>query len=182
MASNIQVQRICQFCNKEFTARTTVTRYCSDNCSKRGYKARKRAEKIEKSQNETKTIKAKPISDIKEKEFLTVSDVATLLNFSQRTVYRLIKQGTIKGVNIAQRKTLVRRTDIDKLFELPPPQKPPQPIQYKIEDCYSIGEVLNKYSVSEKAIQGIISRNSIPKQKQGKFTYVPKRLIDKVLT
>lgn len=180
MASNIQVQRICQYCNKEFTARTTVTMYCGDYCAKRGYKARKRAEKIEKSQTQTKAIKEKPINDIKAKDFLTVADVAALLNFSHRTVYRLIKQGTIRGVNLAQRKTLIRRVDIDKLFELPPPQKPPQPTQYKIEDCYNIGEVLNKYSVSEKAIQDIIKRNSIPKQKQGKFTYVPKTMIDSI--
>lgn len=182
MASNIQVQRICQYCDKEFTARTTVTMYCGDYCAKRGYKARKRAEKIEKSQTQTKAIKEKPINDIKAKDFLTVADVAALLNFSHRTVYRLIKQGTIRGVNLAQRKTLIRRVDIDKLFELPQPQKQPQPTQYKIEDCYNIGEVQGKFSISEKALYDIIKRNSIPKQKQGKFTYVPKTLIDKLLT
>ncbi|MFA6334291.1 MAG: CHC2 zinc finger domain-containing protein [Bacteroidales bacterium] len=30
MGSNIRVQRICQYCGKEFTARTTVTKYCGD--------------------------------------------------------------------------------------------------------------------------------------------------------
>ena len=72
--------------------------------------------------------------------------------------------------------------DIDKLFELPQPQKQPQPTQYKIEDCYNIGEVQGKFSISEKALYDIIKRNSIPKQKKGKFTYVPKTLIDKLLT
>lgn len=180
MASNIQVQRICQFCDKEFTARTTVTRYCSDNCSKRGYKARKRAEKIENSNKKTKTIKEKPIADINAKVFLSVREVATLIGCSRQTVYSIINTGRLKAVNLKEKKTIIRRVDIDKLFELPKPQA--QPIQYKIEDCYNIGEVLNKYSVSEKAIQGIISRNNIPKQKQGKFTYVPKTLIDNVLT
>ena len=51
MSSNIRVQRICQFCGKEFTARTTVTKYCSDVCAKRAYKARKRTEKVEISNN-----------------------------------------------------------------------------------------------------------------------------------
>lgn len=184
MASNIQVQRICQYCKKEFTARTTVTQYCGDYCAKRGYKARKRAEKIEKSQTQTKAIKEKPITDLKAKEFLTVNDAATLLNFSTRTVYRLIKVGTLNGVNLAQRKTLVRRVDIDRLFELPKPAHitEVQPMQYEITDCYNIGEIQTKFGISEKALYDLIKRNSIPKQKQGKFTYVPKTLIDTILS
>ena len=38
MASNIKVQKICQQCGKEFTARTTVTRCCGDACAKKAYK------------------------------------------------------------------------------------------------------------------------------------------------
>ena len=47
MSSKIEVQRICQYCEQEFTARTTVTKYCSHKCGQRAYKARKRAETIE---------------------------------------------------------------------------------------------------------------------------------------
>lgn len=116
MSSNIQIKRICQQCSKEFTARTTVTRYCGDTCAKRAYKARKRTEKIEVSNTETQRTKTKPIEEIKAKEFLTVRDIATLLNCSLRTAYRLIETGNIKAVNIAQRKTLVKRSEIDKIF------------------------------------------------------------------
>jgi excisionase family DNA binding protein len=182
MASNIQVQRICQYCDKEFTARTTVTQYCSDVCAKRGYKARKRAEKVEKSNKETKAIKEKPIADVNAKVFLSVREVATLIGCSRQTVYGIINSGRLNAVNLKEKKTIIRRVDIDKLFELPQPQKQPQPTQYKIEDCYNIGEVQGKFSISEKALYDIIKRNSIPKQKQGKFTYVPKTLIDKLLT
>ena len=48
MSSNIAIQRICQHCGKEFTARTTVTQYCSDDCAKRAYKARIKAAKFGK--------------------------------------------------------------------------------------------------------------------------------------
>lgn len=119
MSSNLKVQRICQHCGKEFTARTTVTKYCGDDCAKRAYKARQRAAKVELSNAETKIIKAKPIEEIKAKEFLTVRDVSVLLNSSHHTVYRLITHGYIKGVNISQRKTLIRRSEIDKLFKQP---------------------------------------------------------------
>ena len=116
MSSNIQIQRVCQHCGKEFTARTTVTQYCGDNCAKRAYKARHRAAKVEASNTETQLIKAKPLEQIKAKEYLTVRDVAILLNSSIRTAYRLIEQGNIRAVNISQRKTLVKRSEIDKLF------------------------------------------------------------------
>ncbi|MGA1976618.1 MAG: helix-turn-helix domain-containing protein [Bacteroidales bacterium] len=116
MSSNIKVQRICQHCGKEFTARTTVTRYCSDNCAKRAYKARERAAKVEVCNKETQHIKAKPIDEIKAKEFLNVRDVATLLNCSVRSVYYYIKSGNIKAVNLAERATRVKRSEIDRLF------------------------------------------------------------------
>jgi excisionase family DNA binding protein len=119
MSSNIRIQRICQYCGKEFEARKTTTKTCSDNCAKRLYKALKRGEKIEIAKAETLRTKTRPIEELKAKEFLTVRDVATLLNCSLRTAYRLIEQGNINAVNIAQRKTLIRRSDIDKLFEQP---------------------------------------------------------------
>ena len=72
MSSKIEVQRICQYCEQEFTARTTVTKYCSLKCSQKAYKARKRAEKIERSNTDTTRIKSQSIEQLKSKEFLTV--------------------------------------------------------------------------------------------------------------
>lgn len=116
MSSNIRVQRICQHCGKEFTARTTVTRHCGDDCAKRAYSARKRAVIIEQSNYEIQRIITKPAEELKAKEFLTVRDVATLLNCSVRSVYYYIKNGNIKAVNLAERTTRIKRSDIDKLF------------------------------------------------------------------
>ena len=119
MSSNIQVQRICKHCGEEFTARTTVTQYCGDICAKRAYKARQKAAKVDASNKETVSIISRPVEELKAKEFLTVRDVAKLLNLSVRTTYRIIEQGNIKAVNLAQRKTLVKRSDIDILFSKP---------------------------------------------------------------
>lgn len=57
MSSNIRIQRICQCCGKEFTARTTTTKTCSDNCAKMLYKQKRRDAKIESSNSETQRIK-----------------------------------------------------------------------------------------------------------------------------
>ena len=79
MSSNIRITRICQHCEKEFIAKTTVTKYCSDTCAKRAYKARKKAEKIAASNEKTKQQLEKPIIEIQAKEFLSIKKPVSLL-------------------------------------------------------------------------------------------------------
>lgn len=114
----MKVQRICQHCDDEFTARTSVTKYCSNNCAKRAYKARKRAEKIARSNTETQRIKNKPIEDLKAKEFLKVKEAAQLLDCSVRTVYNHIERGNLKATNLGQRITRIKRSHLNHLFEM----------------------------------------------------------------
>ena len=184
MSSNIQVQRICQHCGKEFTALKTVTRYCSHRCNSAAYKQKVRAGKVEQSNIETQRIKNQPIEELKAKEFLTVREVARLLNCSVRSAYYYIESGTISAVNLGQRMTRVKRSEIDKLFQSnsQPQTKEAEPIQYDIKDCYTLTEVQDKYGVSESTVQQLIKRNSIPKIKKGWYAYVPKQIIDKLLS
>ena len=183
MSSNIKVQTICQPCGNEFTARTTTTLYCSNRCSSAAYKARQMAGKVEESNKQTQRIKNQPIEELKAKEFLTVREVARLLNCSVRSAYYYIENGTIKAVNLGQRITRVKRSEIDKLFEQPQPEQPkPETKQFDITDCYTINEVLEKYSISETALHSLIKRQSIPKIKKGWYAYVPKPIIDKLLS
>lgn len=185
MSSNIEVQRICQYCGNEFTARTTVTRFCSNRCSSTANKKKARAEAIQAVNKQTQSLKTRPIEELKAKEFLTVREVAQLLNCSVRSAYYYIESGTIKAVNLGQRITRVKRSDIDKLFEQPQPVNvTPQPEQkqFDISECYTLSEVQSKYGISETALQNLIKRNSIPKIKKGWFAYIPKTEIDKLLS
>jgi len=187
MSSNILINRICHYCNTEFKARTTTTLYCSTRCNSAAYKAKQRAGKIEQSNKETQRIKNRPIEELKSKEFLTVREVANLLNLSIRTAYYQIENGTIQAVNLGQRITRVKRSEIDKLFNQPhtgTPQTEKQPDHSKIElsECYNLTEIQDKFGVSEKALHEIIKRNKIPKIKKGWFAYVPKKEIDKILS
>jgi excisionase family DNA binding protein len=185
MSSNIQVQRICKQCGKEYTARTTVTQHCSETCSKRAYKARLKAAKIESSNKETQLIKNRPIEELKAKEFLTVREVARLLNCSVRSAYYYIESGTIKAVNLGQRITRVKRSEIDKLFEQPQPLNvTPQPEQkqFDISECYTTEQVRGKYNISESGLRGLIIKHKIPKFRKGWYAYVPKTIIDKLLS
>ena len=117
MSSNIRVKRICEYCNNDFEARKTTSKTCSERCARMNYKRKKREEKIIASNKETFAIKSKKNEQIKMKEFLTVKDLSILLCSSTKTVYNLIERGNIKAINLAQRKTLIKRSEIDKLFE-----------------------------------------------------------------
>ncbi len=204
MSSNIQIKRICQYCGKEFIAKTTKTAYCSHSCNSLAYKAKIKAGKIEQSNNETsqirvsndiRPVKTKSIENLKDREYLTVKEVSMLINCSRQNVYKLIKSGKLKATNLLIKKTIVKRSDIDKLFsnnsdvsdiELIPKQqkidlqKWTQAGFFKITDCYTLAEIKNKYDISESAIYSIIRRENIPTIKKGWFEYVPKNLIDDI--
>ena len=183
MSSNIKIQRICQHCTNEFTARTTTTLYCSSRCNSAAYKAKHRAGKVEQSNKETQRIKSQPIEELKAKEFLSVTQVSKLIGCSRQNVYNLINTGKLKATNILLKKTIVQRLDLDKLFEQPKTVTPqPEKKQFSISECYNLTEVQSKYGISETALQNLIKRNSIPKIKKGWFAYVPKMVIDKLLS
>lgn len=115
MSSNIRVQRVCQQCGDEFTAKTTVTKFCGDICAKRAYKQRKRDEKITESNVETAKVIALPILEVQSKEFLSIADACLLLGISRQTIWRAMKAGRIEPLKLRGRRVL-RRGDIDRLF------------------------------------------------------------------
>lgn len=180
MSSNLKVQRICQHCGMEFVAQTTTTRYCSHKCNSAAYKARKRNEKVAQSTQAVSEMKALTHFDILNKEYLKVREVAQLLQCSLRTTYRLIAEEKINSVNLGQRITRVRRTDIDALLLKKSITEIESIVEYDISECYTITEAQYKFGVSSKALLEIIKRNKIPRIKQGKFVYVPKERINKI--
>ncbi len=120
MSSKIETIRVCEYCKNEFVAKTTTTRYCSHKCNSRSYKLRVKELKVESSITKTNQQKILNASDlaleiIKQKEFLTIKDAYKLLGVSERTFYRLMKNGTILFTKLGSR-TIIKRTEIDKLF------------------------------------------------------------------
>ncbi|TGD59391.1 helix-turn-helix domain-containing protein [Flavobacterium humi] len=184
MSSNISVYKICGFCGLEFLAKKTTTKYCSLKCASKDYKRRLKNQKIENSNLQTIKIKNQPLIDLKDKEFLRVRQLALLLGFSVKTVYRLINTKRINAHNFSKRKTLIRRSDIDVLFDQPRIgfeivlQPTEQGKQAEIKDCYTITEIQKKFNISSGALYNLIKRNNINKFSNGKFTYVAKKDIE----
>lgn len=115
MSSNIEVQRICEYCGKEFIARTTKTRFCSHICNSRAYKKSNKNLKIESSYQESRRVISKPFEELNAKPFLNIDEACTLLGISRRSIYRLLECGKMKAGKVGKR-TILPRAEIDKLF------------------------------------------------------------------
>lgn len=181
MSSNIRITKICIFCNSEFTAKTTVTKYCSLICASRWNKQKVRNSKIEASNEKVKTIKVAPITELKTKEFLTVKETALLLNCSRQNVNKLINSGKLKATNILERKTIIKRSDLDELFNKPKPE-PPQKKEYDISECCTIGEAQTRFKISQSGLRNLLIKHNVPKIQKHKFVYVPIAVLEKILS
>lgn len=122
MSSNIQIPKTCEYCGKAFIAKTTVTKCCSDNCSKRAYKARKRQDKIQSTiERELQKNKSNPSENnaptlsLNSKDFLSITDASQLIGVSRWTIQRMIKRGELKAVQFG-RKHIIKRSQIENLF------------------------------------------------------------------
>ncbi|MFC5683571.1 helix-turn-helix domain-containing protein [Flavobacterium sp. MAHUQ-51] len=179
MSSNIKITRICEFCNNEFTARTTKTRFCSLKCSSKNYKSKVKQAKISASNKETEIKKNPLLEVIKSKDFLSVNQASELLGISKRTIYRIIARGELDIAKFGSR-TVIRRSDLDTFFSLPLDQSILRPVQEfpGLENCYTITQIQQKFGISSGALYMLIQRHSISKYAVGKFNYVAKRDID----
>ncbi|TWI87756.1 helix-turn-helix domain-containing protein [Chitinophaga japonensis] len=189
MSSNILVDRICEYCGRTFQAKTTVTRYCSHTCNKRGYKAIKRGEKIQVIKKEVEAVKSKPIESILSKPVLNVNEAAMLINFTKQGINKMIRSGRLKARNFGIRQTRIRREDLDALFELPEGIVPlgqkkieeEQSWPYQTSECYTIIEVLDRYDITPPTLQKILAENNVRKQRDGRNVLVPRMVVDELL-
>ena len=114
MSSNIEIKKKCKWCGQIFIARKTSTNYCSHKCNNAAYKERIRQERIAAYQKEF--IVSTEEAPIEDKEFYTPPEAAKLLGISRASIYRYMADNIIKVVQF-KGKTLIRRKDIELLFE-----------------------------------------------------------------
>ncbi|WP_289029147.1 DNA-binding protein, partial [uncultured Algoriphagus sp.] len=86
MSSNIRVPKICQHCGTEFIAKTTVTKFCGDNCAKRAYKKRKRDQKVQEIAPTAVQKQEYNQEQVKDKDFLSIAETCKLLGASRMTL------------------------------------------------------------------------------------------------
>ncbi len=112
--SKFRVLRTCEFCGKEFYAQKVSTRFCSKRCNELAYKQRRRQKQIIEAEAR---VLQKPIEEVGTKEFLSLQDASILFGITKRSVYNLIYHGVLQAFKLSSRMTVVRRTDIEHMFE-----------------------------------------------------------------
>lgn len=179
MSSNIDIQKKCKWCGEIFTAHKMSTAYCSHKCANLAYKERVRKERISAYQKELSFKEYnEPLKDLEQREFFTPTTAAKLLGISRATIYRYLTDETIKAVQF-KGKTLIRRKDIDMLFESSatynkrlPQEKAP------ITEFYTTAEVKEKYNIVDSWIFVVAKKHNIPRTFNRGKTYWSKKHID----
>mgnify|MGYP003623445212 CR=1 FL=1 len=186
MSSKIEVQKICELCGGEFTARKTTTRYCSHRCASQAYKAEKRKEKVQfVAIKQPKPPKTQVMDVIQSKEYISISEAAALLSTCRQTIYNYLQAGKFKSAQLSGRKTLIRRQDIDELFfarqayEAASNAIKAAESARLITEFYTIPEITARYRLKYGRIHQIITRNNIPTTKRGSKLLVSKVDVDK---
>lgn len=110
MSSKIRIRKTCLHCGEDFIAKTTVTKYCGDTCSKRAYKKRKRLEALQAVDTPNKSSPPQK----KGKDFLSIRDACALLGISRMTLYRAIKKNSIIPIRFGRR-VLIKKDDLYNL-------------------------------------------------------------------
>ncbi len=178
MSSNIEIRRICAWCKQEFIAHKMTTTCCSHRCANLLYKQKKREASI-KANNQIveKVIKEKPIEKIRDKPILTITEAATYIGVTRPTLYGYLKRGELKASRLGY-KFLLKKEDIDNLFNKPIEFKIPVRDKPSINDFYTTAEVKEKYGVKDSWIFHIAKEHNIPRTFHRGKTYWSKKHID----
>ncbi|AOM79325.1 hypothetical protein BFS30_20430 [Pedobacter steynii] len=153
-------------------------------CNRRAYKLKVKLEKIEKSHQEVKTIKAERfqttvahIQVINVLDLLSVKEAGVLLRCSVKSIYKMFADGRLKSIKYSPRKTMVLKSEINKIL-VPGPviemtyQLPPK--RFSIKDYYTMEEAMKISGLSNGALYNFVKRHDIKKIQKGKWVYYPK--------
>ena len=176
MASNIDIQKKCEWCGKLFIAHKTSTRCCSHRCANLAYKERTRQKRV--SEFQTMVNQQIEKEDCIDKDFFTPSEAAKYIGISRATFYRYLETNLIKSVQL-KRKTIIRKRDIEALFDNASPYKKHLPrSKQSITDFYTTAEIKEKFGVKESWIYEIAKEHNIPRTFNRGKTYWSKKHID----
>lgn len=174
----MEIKKRCQWCGEPFIAHKMTTLYCSTSCINKAYKAKKRwnlKEKIENEQQSSLPI----VESVGDKPYLAPMEAARLLGVGKTTIYRYMSQGLFKVLRLPAR-TLIRRTDLEAMFDNAPAYVKRNNRKHKIDsDTYTMKEICDKYQVTRKVAMRRIEHFDIPKIYEGRNVSFSKNAVDR---
>jgi len=173
-----------------------MQKYCSEECAEQ-------AKETKKKRNRDFLRAAEPVMELLQQEYLTFSKAAILLGCTRQYVYKLVEQGKLPASRLSNRMALVRKSDIEKMFEANPYNrvlpctKPKKSISKKIKspvkdkakeervtdevlEYYSGEEVKQIYKVKQSWLYASAKRHKIPMCRIAGRNYYSKKHIDAV--
>lgn len=180
MSSNIRIEKTCEWCGSKFIAQTTVTRFCSKRCAEHSYKARLRNEKVQRAQS----VEPKSLTEVKEKDYLTVAETATLLGMTRQGVYKLIHRGELTASKLSSRLTLIKRISIEQMLDKTPyvKRESTEKKDKAITEFYTRAEIREKFGVKDSWIYKVVAKNNVPKTILRGKAYFSKAHIDRLFS
>ena len=154
--SKMKIKKVCEWCGTTFYAQKLTTRFCSHRCNNLAYKEAVRQKRIQEVEAKVQTfISKQSISDVKDKEYLSFKEAATLLGLSKQAIYKMVYAGKLQAFRISSRLSFIRKGDIDRMLEARPYEQRQPKDTIPITDFYTTAEVKEKYHVNESWIFAI---------------------------
>lgn len=175
-----KISKQCAICGKSFIPKTINSIHCSKHCTNIAYRKRK----VQLKKKKQLEAIANKIPD--DRKYLSVPEAIVLFGVTKSSLYRQIRQGQIPAVNLGTRLIRIDRTIMEKMFSLRKDtsevKKAPTAKLYRLEpeDCYTIGEISDKFGISDSSVYKHIRKFSIPIRQIGKYVYAPKSEIDNI--
>lgn len=177
--SKMKIKKVCEWCGTTFYAQKLTTRFCSHRCNNLAYKETVRQKRIQEVETKVQTIiSEQPISDFKDKEYLSFKEAATLLGLSKQAVYKMVYAGKLQAFRISSRLSFIRKKDIDRMVEARPYEQRHPKDTIPITDFYTTAEVKEKYNVVDSWIFVVAKKHNIPRTFNRGKTYWSKKHID----
>ena len=188
--------RKCAYCGNVFTTNSGMQKYCSEECAEK-------AKENKKKRQRDFLRSVEPVMELQQQEYLTFSKAAILLGCTRQYVYKLVEQGKLPASRLSSRMALVRKSDIEKMFEdnpynrVLPCTKPKKSVSKKMKspakdkakeeratdevlEYYSGEEVKQIYKVKQSWLYVSAKRHQIPMCRIAGRNYYCKKHIDAV--
>ena len=172
----MEYEKRCEWCGKVFKAQKMTTKYCSHRCNGFAYK-QKLKEQRKADFEEQKHSQLPTVGIIGDKPFLSPNEVAVLLGVSRASIYRMLGSGELKALQF-KRKCIIRRTDLEKLFDEASPYKRRSYGRQENRQYYTMTEITDKYKISRKAAKGRLDRLGIQPIYEGRNAFYNKNAVD----
>ena len=173
-----------------------MQKYCSEECAEQ-------AKETKKKRQRDFLRAVEPVMEFQQQEYLTFSKAAILLGCTRQYVYKLVEQGKLPASRLSSRMALVRKSDIEKMFEdnpynrVLPCTKPKKSVSKKMKspakdkakeeratdevlEYYSGEEVKQIYKVKQSWLYASAKRHQIPMCRIAGRNYYSKKHIDAV--